>query len=861
MGKIKKILENELVGGTKNIDVYPVTSVKAVYDENNERLDNILNRRGVVNISTDYNVDHIAEILTLEQAIAKVPSKDRVLGFQCKFLSEDGWKSYVFIGDSTADWTNKTKWNNYLTGTDVVQESGESEDKVMSQKAVSDKLSIKSAILNSQKAPVSLGKNLFNKNNSDIIIGYYIGYLGELVKNDSFIITHPIKVPVGKSVFSASAYDQNVYNNIYNSDGKLLETVLGQKYTNNHSEDVYIRFTCNASSWNILQVEEGTSATSYEEYTENREIKEHLNDLKVSLNDKIDANLTTNLFNKHSNDNVIGAIVNYKGEVEKSSNYSSFFATHKIPIHKGEKLTINRSYTQNVYAALYDINDNPIVVKATLSLEYVEGASYARFTSDAYYLSEVKVWINDIQPKTLEYSDKLDLKSEIEKNFIKKSLSKNLFNKNSSDNLIGYTYYSDGRLVKINDNILMLTHEIDIDCLQYYCNNAITENVYSAVFNNKHELLFTFQSKTLDCRNVPQARYVRFALYTSTKDTTQVEKGTAYTSYEDYTEFKGYEFGSTNNKPKKNILWLGTSIPNGSLSYSINYNGVELNNNYPQIVGYILNCNVNNQALGSSRLRVGNKKNVTEDNPLGWTKDAWWEGDVLPLMSTNAEKEDIINNWSKYYAKYNWKGAPETLSDYYKTLILSSTYEHRVLSFLNGTNPPDIIVIDHGYNDGVPVNSEGNFEEDINSTDRFTFFGAYNMLINTIRKYNSRIKIVQISHFISKYRGNEPNYTNLVKGQKAIADKNGVIFCPLYDIDGWDAEGYIKTYGKWVYDTGPHSSEKWATWKDNALSEAIDMTPTVLHCPDTVHPHSDMSGQSNIQLAEALAAWFSGNVF
>lgn len=141
MGKIKKITENELVGGTQSTDVYPVTSVKAVYDESNERLDNILNRRGVVNISTNYNADHIAEVLTLEQAIAKVPSKDRVLGFQGKFLSENGWKSYVFIGDSIADWTNKTKWNNYLTGTDIVQESGEAEDKVMSQKVVSDKLS------------------------------------------------------------------------------------------------------------------------------------------------------------------------------------------------------------------------------------------------------------------------------------------------------------------------------------------------------------------------------------------------------------------------------------------------------------------------------------------------------------------------------------------------------------------------------------------------------------------------------------------------------------------------------------------------------------------------------------------------
>ena len=38
MGKIKKILENELIGGTQSTDVYPVTSTQAVYDENNRRL-------------------------------------------------------------------------------------------------------------------------------------------------------------------------------------------------------------------------------------------------------------------------------------------------------------------------------------------------------------------------------------------------------------------------------------------------------------------------------------------------------------------------------------------------------------------------------------------------------------------------------------------------------------------------------------------------------------------------------------------------------------------------------------------------------------------------------------------------------
>ena len=33
MGKIKKLSESELIGGTQNTDIYPITSVKAVFDE------------------------------------------------------------------------------------------------------------------------------------------------------------------------------------------------------------------------------------------------------------------------------------------------------------------------------------------------------------------------------------------------------------------------------------------------------------------------------------------------------------------------------------------------------------------------------------------------------------------------------------------------------------------------------------------------------------------------------------------------------------------------------------------------------------------------------------------------------------
>ena len=41
MGKIEKILEKGSVEG-QITEVYPVTSTKAVYDENNKRLDNII---------------------------------------------------------------------------------------------------------------------------------------------------------------------------------------------------------------------------------------------------------------------------------------------------------------------------------------------------------------------------------------------------------------------------------------------------------------------------------------------------------------------------------------------------------------------------------------------------------------------------------------------------------------------------------------------------------------------------------------------------------------------------------------------------------------------------------------------------
>ena len=97
MGKIKKISERESANSAQRIDVYPVTSTKAVYDENNVRLDNILK-----------------------------PATKESAGL----MSPEDKNNIELI---------QTEVDRKMDKSSVVQESGDSKELVMSQKAVSAK--------------------------------------------------------------------------------------------------------------------------------------------------------------------------------------------------------------------------------------------------------------------------------------------------------------------------------------------------------------------------------------------------------------------------------------------------------------------------------------------------------------------------------------------------------------------------------------------------------------------------------------------------------------------------------------------------------------------------------------------------
>ena len=229
MGKIKKILENELVGGTQNTDVYPVTSIKAIYDEKNERLDHILARRGVVNVSTNYNDDHIAEVLTLSQAIAKVPSSDRVLGFTMTFLSSEGWKTYQFIGDSIADWNNDEKWNVYSTAISMAQDVGKSKVLPISQRGISDNFdtaSMNDALPLIGSPTINISNSLGNKS---VVVSKgsfkYFNIEIEITSSEELLPNETIALFV-QCKLSNSSYYNPVNNILFNKEGKVLSAKI-----------------------------------------------------------------------------------------------------------------------------------------------------------------------------------------------------------------------------------------------------------------------------------------------------------------------------------------------------------------------------------------------------------------------------------------------------------------------------------------------------------------------------------------------------------------------------------------------------------------------------------------------------------
>lgn len=96
MGKIRKLIESELIGGSGNTDVYPITSTKAVYTADNKVLDGVLNNLEAIDISSMPYINKIdPNLLNLGKSINSTTGQESVLAgrFNSNYMNVGNYTS------------------------------------------------------------------------------------------------------------------------------------------------------------------------------------------------------------------------------------------------------------------------------------------------------------------------------------------------------------------------------------------------------------------------------------------------------------------------------------------------------------------------------------------------------------------------------------------------------------------------------------------------------------------------------------------------------------------------------------------------------------------------------------------------
>lgn len=156
----------------------------------------------------------------------------------------------------------------------------------------------------------------------------------------------------------------------------------------------------------------------------------------------------------------------------------------------------------------------------------------------------------------------------------------------------------------------------------------------------------------------------------------------------------------------KKIVWVGTSIPAFTATSGLSY---------PYLVGQALGCEMINRAQGESWITFNAANPIVAGNASYKT-----------LSATKAEIRAFMQAYQPDINEVNLQ------------LVEQASYEFQIL----GRNA-DLIVFDHMINDmGKPYISFGALD---NNTDRKTFFGAFNYIIEKIYLDTPNARIAFVS--------------------------------------------------------------------------------------------------------------------
>ena len=284
----------------------------------------------------------------------------------------------------------------------------------------------------------------------------------------------------------------------------------------------------------------------------------------------------------------------------------------------------------------------------------------------------------------------------------------------------------------------------------------------------------------------------------------------------------------TNSLRGKKVVWFGTSIPAGG------YIGADVSRNYPSFIAEKYECTVLNEAIGSSCAHCKEMNSINTGNPYGFNTDFVLSSRCL--SNTHQDMQWLID----HYNDSIWTNKPASLTNEYKTQMMSFSYETKLDKYLTAETFPDLFVFDHGYNDYV--SSADNYTG--HEYEPYTLQGALNFLIRRIYSYRPDAKILIIGNYKYQTRNGL-----VVEAQKAVAQRWDI---PMFD--NWHHTG--------LSDEQAYCSFVWvqngSTWEQQQSEQHLETLTNIL-LPDGVHPHSRPDNLIINRMANAIGRWIAVN--
>ena len=237
------------------------------------------------------------------------------------------------------------------------------------------------------KKSVSLGKNLFNK--LTVKNGYYIDASGNLKTNSTLSLSHYIKVNPNTSYYIQNTNTGGASNVWFDKEFNAIEEAAKSGVTTSPSNAAYIRLSISTAVIDNAMFFEGSTATSYEPYTENYDNEQRFAKQEEAINNT-NATLDTlqsqmpkvvvgkNLFDP---DKAGNGFLRQNGTVANSTTYVT---SGYIAVEGGKMITAHPLALGPIYFSQYDSDKTFITStqnnKQTLTITLESNTAYVRAT-------------------------------------------------------------------------------------------------------------------------------------------------------------------------------------------------------------------------------------------------------------------------------------------------------------------------------------------------------------------------------------------------------------------------------------------------------------------------------------------------